>query len=241
MRKIYLIILLLHVAFCVSAQKRVHDSENYAIIMGAELGGQPSYLITKILHNGYTKSVKTTGRTTLREPTVEAAAPQVENSDTIKKKLESRAFEEGKDATERKLNVAWETEKKRVEAAMMRFQTAISHIAPYGGTAEEQAVWEETYNAYQQAVGFMRDDKYLPNAERKKEFVALCDDITTSHEALNARLLKLIRLKQLEKFKNTTPLQRLDTKKSRIDGAYNHWREAAAVAYSNITSQNTQK
>jgi hypothetical protein len=62
-------------------------------------------------------------------------------------------------------------------------------ILPVGGTPEDKDRWTEYYHIYQCAIDATKD-AYMPNAQRKKEYLRIYEDITRQNEILVGYLAK---------------------------------------------------
>ena len=65
----------------------------------------------------------------------------------------------------------------------------IDRILPAGGTPEDRERWTEYYHVFQCAIDATRD-AYMPNAQRKKEYLRIYDDVVQQNEILVSYLAK---------------------------------------------------
>ena len=84
---------------------------------------------------------------------------------------------------DRQVDLAWLAEGDKVDGQMERFRRNIDRILQCGGTPDERERWEEYYQVYQCAVSATRD-AYMPNAQRKKEYLRISEDVARQNETL---------------------------------------------------------
>ena len=73
---------------------------------------------------------------------------------------------------DRQVDLAWLAEGDKVNGQMERFRRNIDRILLCGGTPDERERWEEYYQVYQCAINATKD-AYMPNAQRKKEYLRI--------------------------------------------------------------------
>ena len=66
---------------------------------------------------------------------------------------------------------------------MERFQRNIDRILLAGGTTDDKERWTEYYHVYQCAIDATKD-AYMPNAQRKKEYLRIYEDVVRQNEIL---------------------------------------------------------
>lgn len=59
---------------------------------------------------------------------------------------------------------------------MERFKRNIDRILLSGGTPSDKERWTEYYHVYQSAIDATKD-AYMPNAQRKKEYLRIYEDV----------------------------------------------------------------
>ena len=62
-------------------------------------------------------------------------------------------------------------------------QANINHIVPTGGSIEDRKRWQELYDMFQCAVKATRN-AYMPNAQRKVEYLRIYADLAKQNETL---------------------------------------------------------
>ena len=70
---------------------------------------------------------------------------------------------------------------------MERLQRNIDRIPLAGGTTDDRERWTEYYHVYQCAIDATKD-AYMPNAQRKKEYLRIYEDVVRQNEILVATL-----------------------------------------------------
>ena len=66
---------------------------------------------------------------------------------------------------------------------MERLQRNIDRILLAGGTTDDKERWTEYYHVYQCAINATKD-AYMPNAQRKKEYLRIYEDVVQQNEIL---------------------------------------------------------
>ena len=72
---------------------------------------------------------------------------------------------------------------------MDRFRRNIDRILLSGGTPADKERWTEYYHVYQCAINATKD-AYMPNAQRKKEYLRIYEDVARQNEILVSYLAK---------------------------------------------------
>ena len=70
-----------------------------------------------------------------------------------------------------------------------RFRRNIDRILLSGGTPADKERWTEYYHVYQCAINATKD-AYMPNAQRKKEYLRIYEDVARQNEILVSYLAK---------------------------------------------------
>ena len=77
----------------------------------------------------------------------------------------------------------------KVSGQMERFRRNIDRILLSGGTPADKERWTEYYHVYQCAIKATKD-AYMPNAQRKKEYLRIYEDVARQNEILVGYLAK---------------------------------------------------
>ena len=84
---------------------------------------------------------------------------------------------------DRQMDLAWLAEGDKINGQMERFQRNIDRILLAGGTPDDKERWTEYYHVYQCAIDATKD-AYMPNAQRKKEYLRIYEDVARQNEIL---------------------------------------------------------
>lgn len=84
-------------------------------------------------------------------------------------------------------DVTYGLEKSKINAKMNLFQKNINRIVACGGTAEDYWNWKTIYNCFENAIQYTKES-YLTLGQRKKEFIAIYNDIVKRNAALVRQL-----------------------------------------------------
>ena len=91
--------------------------------------------------------------------------------------------------SDRQVDIAWLAEGDKVSGQMERFRRNIDRILLSGGTPADKERWTEYYHVYQCAINATKD-AYMPNAQRKKEYLRIYEDVARQNEILVSYLAK---------------------------------------------------
>ena len=108
---------------------------------------------------------------------------KTDEAEAIDSALVKRAAVEALNVADRQVDLAWLAEGDKVDGQMERFRRNIDRILQCGGTPDERERWEEYYQVYRCAVSATRD-AYMPNAQRKKEYLRISEDVARQNETL---------------------------------------------------------
>ena len=67
-------------------------------------------------------------------------------------------------------------------------ENGLARLTEVGGNAGDLTLWQERYHLFQTAISAVRNS-YMPNAERKKEYLAIYRDITEGNNTLIAYIV----------------------------------------------------
>ena len=77
-----------------------------------------------------------------------------------------------------------------IQSRLEAFSRNIARLSEAGANGGDLALWRERYQLFQTAVSAIRDS-YMPNAERKKEYLAIYRDITEHNNTLIAYIVSV--------------------------------------------------
>jgi hypothetical protein len=91
---------------------------------------------------------------------------------------------------DRQIDLAWLAEGDKIENKMQDLSRNIDRILRYGGTPSQQTLWKEYYNLLNTALTTVKS-AYMPNSQRKKQYLAIYGDASKINESLIRYLVKL--------------------------------------------------
>ena len=194
-----------------------HDSPKMNQITVEETGAgalkpEPYYTL---LHNKYKKTAAVKNKLTFRTAAGVASYQQVDEAEAIDSALTSRAKIEALNVADRQVDLAWLAEKDKVESQMRQFQKNIDRITMTGGSPKEKERWSDYYQVYQCAIKATRD-AYMPNAQRKKEYLQIYADVSRQNDVLVKNLLSATESRPIDK-------------RSIISNAMSRWNESRSA------------
>ena len=216
-----------------------HDSpkQNQVTVMETGTGALSPDLYYSILHNKYKKSAAAKNKLSFRTLAGVNLYNQTDEAEAIDSALVSRAKIEALNVADRQADIAWVAEGDKVNGQMVRFKRNIDRILPVGGTSEDKDRWTEYYHIYQCAIDATKD-AYMPNAQRKKEYLRIYEDITRQNEILVGYLAKRQNTTVTSTLLNATADRTLD-KKSIVRDAVSRWHESRFAVRGPQSGNNT--
>lgn len=203
-----------------------HDAAkmNQITVQEIGVGGLTPSLYYDIFHNGYQKTAARKNKLGFRTLAVVSAYQQVDVADSIEASLTKRSEIEILNMADREMDIAWIAEGSKINKKMEAFQTNINRIVPAGGTVSDKTRWTEYYNMFQTAIKETQD-AYMPNAQRKRQYLAIYADIAKENEILLSFLVQLN-----SKRKTSTLLaarmERRNNVAAHATAAFGRWRDA---------------
>ena len=203
-----------------------HDSPKMNQITVEETGAgalkpEPYYTL---LHNKYKKTAAVKNKLTFRTAAGVASYQQVDEAEAMDSALTSRAKIEALNVADRQVDLAWLAEKDKVESQMRQFQKNIDRITMTGGSPKEKERWNDYYRIYQCAIKATRD-AYMPNAQRKKEYLRIYEDVTRQNGILVGYLARRQNATITGNLLNATDERNLN-KGNIVREAVNRWNES---------------
>ena len=206
-----------------------HDSPKMNQITVEETGAgalKPELYYT-LLHNKYKKTAAVKNKLTFRTAAGVASYQQVDEAEAIDSALTSRAKIEALNVADRQVDLAWLAEKDKVESQMRQFQKNIDRITMTGGSPKENERWNDYYRVYQCAIKATRD-AYMPNAQRKKEYLQIYADVSRQNDVLVKYLVQLSNRNATKNLLSATENRPID-KRSIISNAMSRWNESRSA------------
>ena len=222
------IMLMLGVAISGNAQSGVtynHDSskKNQITVMEIGSGSLSPELYYQLLHSSYKKSAASKNKLGYRTTAGIGAYNQVEYAEAIDSALTKRAEIEALNMADRKIDLAWKVEGSKINSKMNAFKSNIDRILPVGGSIGDKQRWTEYYHVYETAIKATKD-AYMPNAQRKRQYLSIYADLTTQNETLLKYLVQLNTQSQTTALLAATN-DRVVHKGSIISDAKSRWQE----------------
>ena len=221
--------LMLGVAISDNAQSGVtynHDSskKNQITVMEIGSGSLSPELYYQLLHSSYKKSAASKNKLGFRTTAGIGAYNQVEYAEAIDSALTKRAEIEALNMADRQIDLAWKVEGSKINSKMDAFKKNIDRILPVGGSIGDKQRWTEYYHVYETAIKATKD-AYMPNAQRKKEYLRIYEDVVQQNEILVSYLAKRQNATLTSNLLNATSDRTLD-KGSVIREAMSRWNES---------------
>lgn len=204
-----------------------HDDAKMNQITVQEIGagGLTPAFYYDVFHNSYQKSAAAKNKLGFRTLAGVAAWQQIEDADSVETSMKKRAEIEALNIVDRQIDIAWLAEGNKVESKLNDFQNNINRIVGAGGTFNDKERWTEYYNIFQTSIKETKD-AYMPNAQRKKEYLAIYADICKQNETLIAYIVQINNRKKTEELLSATN-NRTSHKSEFVTAAYNRWRSSA--------------
>ncbi|MCQ2222021.1 MAG: DUF5045 domain-containing protein [Prevotella sp.] len=204
-----------------------HDDAKMNQITVQEIGagGLTPAFYYDVFHNSYQKSAAAKNKLGFRTLAGVAAWQQIEDADSVETSMKKRAEIEALNIADRQIDIAWLAEGNKIESKLNDFQNNINRIVSAGGSFNDKERWTEYYNIFQTSIKETKD-AYMPNAQRKKEYLAIYADICKQNETLIAYIVQINNRKKTEELLSATN-NRTSHKSEFATAAYNRWRSSA--------------
>lgn len=180
-----------------------------------------------LLHNKYKKTAAAKNKLTFRTAAGVASYRQVDEAEAIDSALTSRAKIEALNIADRQVDLAWLAEKDKIESQMRQFQKNIDRIPMIGGSPKEKERWSDYYRVYQCAIKATKD-AYMPNAERKRQYLQIYADVSKQNEVLVKYLVQLSNRNATKNLLSATDNRSVD-KRSIAANAMSRWNESRSA------------
>ena len=204
-----------------------HDDAkmNQITVQETGAGGLTPAFYYDVFHNSYQKLAAAKNKLSFRSLAGVAAWQQIEDADSVEASLKKRAEIEALNVADRQIDIAWLAEGTKLTNKLDDFQSNINRIIGAGGTFNDKERWNNYYNIFQCAIKATQD-AYMPNAQRKKEYLAIYADICKENETLIKYLVQLN-----SKAKTAELLSATSTRQNHngaiATAAHNRWRDAS--------------
>lgn len=217
-----------------------HDAAKQNQFTVAEIGSgslTPDLYYT-LLHSNYRKTAAAKNKLSFRTTVGIAGYWQVDDAEKLDSAMTKRAEIEALNVADRTggaLDVAWLAEGDKLNSKMADFKKDIDRILQLGGTPGQQTVWKEYYNVFKSAIKATQE-AYMPNSQRKKQYLSIYADVSRKNEELVRYLV------YLANSKTTTSLLASSYERENKNAVYAaealaRWRDACWSATGNSVNQ----
>ena len=217
-----------------------HDAAKQNQFTVAEIGSgslTPDLYYT-LLHSNYKKTASAKNKLSFRTTAGIAGYWQVDDAEKLDSAMIKRAEIEALNVADRTggaLDVAWLAEGDKLNSKMEDFKKNIDRILQLGGSPGQQTVWKEYYNVFRSAIKATQD-AYMPNSQRKKQYLGIYADVSRKNEELVRYLV------YLANSKTTASLLASGYERENRNAVYAaealaRWRDACWSATGNSVSQ----
>ena len=213
-----------------------HDDAkmNQITVAGIGSGSLTPSLYYQLLHKSYQKSAAAKNKLGFRTTAGINLYNQVNEAEALDSAMTQRARIEALNVADRSggaLDVAWLAEGDKINSALEDFEKNIRRIIEAGGSNYEQEHWREQYNVFLCAVKSVQE-AYMPNAERKKQYLRIHADIIRKNEMLVRYLVRLANSTKVAELLDASAI--IEDRRAQIAmAAMNRWREAGWRATGN--------
>ena len=204
-----------------------HDATkmNQITVQEIGVGGLTPAFYYTLFHNSYQKSAASKNKLSFRTLAGVESYQQVDLADSIQASLTQRA--EALNIADRQIDIAWLAEGSKVNKKLSDFEKNINRIISTGGTANDKTRWNEYYKIFQTAIKATQD-AYMPNAQRKRQYLAIYADIEHQNEILIAYLIQLSNRSKTASLLSARLNRRTDVA-SHATEAFSRWRDAGQL------------
>ena len=206
-----------------------HDDAKMNQITVAEIGSgslTPS-LYYQLLHKSYQKSAAAKNKLGFRSAAGINLYNQVDDAEALDSAMTQRARIEALNVADRSggaLDAAWLAEGDKINSALENFNRNIQRITEVGGSHYELEHWREQYNVFLCAVKSVQE-AYMPNSQRKKQYLRIHADIIRKNEMLVRYLVRLANSTKVAELLDASVI--IEDRRAQIAmAAMNRWREA---------------
>lgn len=205
-----------------------HDNAkmNQITVMESGIGTlTPNWYYTT-LHENYSKSAASKNKTLFRTTAGINLYNQKDDAETIDSALVKRAGIEALNIADRSggaLDLAWNVEGGKLTEKMGNFMTNIGRIRGIGGSQEEYDYWLQYYNVYTSAIRSTQD-AYMPNAQRKREYLRIYDDVVYKNDLLVKYLVRLANSQKVDELLQQATQNLSANKPDIVRAAMSRWK-----------------
>ena len=192
-----------------------------------------------LLHENYSKSAASKNKTLFRTTAGINLYNQKDMAERIDSALVKRAAVEALNIADRSggaLDLAWSTEGPKVSEKMNDYLSNVGKIRGTGGSQDEYDYWMQYYNVYTSAIRSTQD-AYMPNAQRKREYLRIYDDVMRKNELLVRYLVRLSNSKKVDELLQQATQNLTTNKPDIVRAAMSRWK-ASGMRTSTLPIEN---
>lgn len=189
----------------------------------------------KLFHNSYKKTANEKNKLSFRTLAGVSSYEQVEDAEKVDSALTKRAEIEALNIADRSggaLDLAWKTEKGKINDKMNAFQNNINRIVPAGGSIADKQLWDEYYQVFKYAIQATQD-AYMPNSQRKKQYLKIYEDVDKRNNLLVQHLVDLARQTKTKELLSARGSSTRVDKSSVTATSLGRWRNTGAANSTN--------
>lgn len=194
MRRMFLSVIVVWSMQVVNAQRITYNHDNTKMnqvtVQETGAGTLTPDLYYSTLHNRYKKTAPAENKMKFRTAVGISAYQQIDDSEKLDSAMMKRAEIEALNMADRQVDLAWLAEGKKIESKMSDLERNINRIISVGGSNAQMQLWRESYNKFVTAITTIKQ-AYMPNSQRKKEYLQIYADITQANETLIKFLVQL--------------------------------------------------
>lgn len=178
---------ILSAGFVANAQQYTYNHDvskmNQITVQETGVGALTPYAYYQSLHMRYRQRAIPENKTALRTATGIAAFQQIETSEKLDSAMMKRAAIEALNIADRTIDLALETEVKRIDDKLEVFVANINRIPTVGGSPGQRDLWMLEFRKIVAGVRNIRRSS-MPNSQRKKQYLRAYNDVVTANENL---------------------------------------------------------
>ncbi len=194
MKRIYIPVMAVAFALSANAQRITYNHDNAKMnqitVQETGAGSLTPGLYYQILHNRYRKTANAENKMSFRTTAGISAYQQIDDAEKLDSAFIKRAKIEALNMADRQVDLAWLAEGRKIEAKLEDFQRNINRLMTAGGRNAHVTLWREYYNKFTTAINAVRQS-YMPNSQRKKEYLRIYKDISDANENLIRFIMQL--------------------------------------------------
>lgn len=230
-KRLFLFCLSLPVLIAGRAQVSVsykHDDSkmNQITVMESGMGSLTPSWYYNMLHNNYSSGAASKNKTLFRTTAGINLYNQKDDAEEIDSALVKRAAIEALNVADRSggaLDLAWKVEGPKINEKMSALIANINRIRTIGGSEDEYNYWLQYYNVYQSAIKSTQD-AYMPNAQRKREYLRIYQDANRKNDLLVRYLVRLSNKRKIVELLSAGAENRSADKSGIVGSAMGRWK-----------------